>query len=170
MGLTEGYRKPRLWSWEGLAHFACSQRRRRGQIENCSCSWPASCNLPHVPSEHSSPTSFTTQLHPKVRTQLWDSGEDQVWSSIWAGWGSHYWCLLRAESFRLVWLFVVQRTVVHHAPLSMEFSRQEYWSRFPVHTPVMLPDPGIKPESLMSPELANWLSLVLPGKSLLVST
>ena len=35
--------------------------------------------------------------------------------------------------------------VDHQAPLSMEFSRQEYWSGFPFHSPGDLPDPGIKP-------------------------
>ena len=32
--------------------------------------------------------------------------------------------------FRCVWLFVTLWTVAHHVPLSMEFSRQEYWSGF----------------------------------------
>ena len=34
------------------------------------------------------------------------------------------------------------------APLSIEFSRQEYWSGFPFPSPGDLPDPGIKPTSL----------------------
>ena len=38
-------------------------------------------------------------------------------------------------------------TVVHKAPLSMGFSRQEYWSGFPFPTSGELPDPGIKPDS-----------------------
>ena len=33
------------------------------------------------------------------------------------------------------------------APLSMEFSRQEYWSGFPFPSPRDLPDPGIEPWS-----------------------
>ena len=33
------------------------------------------------------------------------------------------------------------------APLSMEFSRQEYWSEWPFPTPGGLPDPGIEPGS-----------------------
>ena len=37
-------------------------------------------------------------------------------------------------------------TVVHQAPLSMGFSRQEYWSRLPFPPPGHLPDPGIEPE------------------------
>ena len=46
-------------------------------------------------------------------------------------------------------------TVAHQAPLSMGFSRQEYWSGLPFPSPEELPDPGIKPESLMSPALAG---------------
>ena len=38
-------------------------------------------------------------------------------------------------------------TVSHQAPLSMEFSRQEYWSGLPFPSPGDLPNPGIKPES-----------------------
>ena len=40
------------------------------------------------------------------------------------------------------------------APLFMEFSRQEYWSRLPFPSPEDLPDPGIKPVSLTSLALA----------------
>ena len=46
-------------------------------------------------------------------------------------------------------------TVTHQAPLPMEFSRQEYWSRLPFPTPGHLPNPGIKPASLGSPALAD---------------
>ena len=41
-------------------------------------------------------------------------------------------------------------TVAHQAPLSMGFSRQEYWSGLPFPPPGDLPDPGIK---LLSPAL-----------------
>ena len=37
--------------------------------------------------------------------------------------------------------------------MSMGFPRQEYWSGLPFPTPGDLPDPGIKPASLVSPEL-----------------
>ena len=37
--------------------------------------------------------------------------------------------------------------VVHRAPLSMGFSRQEYWSGLPFPSPGDLPDPGIEPGS-----------------------
>ena len=36
------------------------------------------------------------------------------------------------------------RTVAHQAPLSMGFSRQEYWSRLPFPSKGDLPDPGIE--------------------------
>ena len=38
-------------------------------------------------------------------------------------------------------------TVAHQAPLSMEFSRQEYWSGLPCPSPEDLPDPGIEHRS-----------------------
>ena len=39
-------------------------------------------------------------------------------------------------------------TVARQAPLSIGFSRQEYWSGLPFLSPGDLPDPGIKPRSL----------------------
>ena len=49
--------------------------------------------------------------------------------------------------------------------LSMGFSRQDYWGGFPCPLPEDLPDPGIKPSPLMSPELAHvFLPLVPLGK------
>ena len=45
----------------------------------------------------------------------------------------------------------------HQAPLSMGFSRQDYWSRLPVPTPGDLSYPGIEPTSLMSPAMADGL-------------
>ena len=56
-------------------------------------------------------------------------------------------------------LFVTPWTVAHQAPLSMECSRQEYCSGLPFTLPGYLPNPGIKPRSLMSPALAGRLSL-----------
>ena len=42
-------------------------------------------------------------------------------------------------------------TVTHQAPLSMGFSRQEYWSGLPCPPPGDLLHPGIKSASLMPP-------------------
>ena len=58
--------------------------------------------------------------------------------------------------------FVTPWTVACQAPLSMRFSRQEYWSGFPFPSPGHLPDPGLKPES---PALqADSFSSEPPGK------
>ena len=43
----------------------------------------------------------------------------------------------------------------HHAPLSMGFSRQEYWSGLPCPSPGDLPHPGMEPASLTSPPPAS---------------
>ena len=47
------------------------------------------------------------------------------------------------------------QTVAHQAHLSMEFSRQEYWSRLPSLSPGNLPDPGIESIYLTSPALTG---------------
>ena len=44
-----------------------------------------------------------------------------------------------------VQLFVTPWTAARQAPLSMGFSRQEYWSGFPCLPPGDLPNPGVKP-------------------------
>ena len=62
-------------------------------------------------------------------------------------------CVL--SHFSCIQLFVTLWTVACQAPLSMGFSRQEYWDRLPSPPPGDLPGPGIKPESLMSPALAG---------------
>ena len=52
-------------------------------------------------------------------------------------------------------LFATQWTVAHQIPLPKGFSRQEYWSALPFPPPGDLPDPRIKPTSLVSPALAG---------------
>ena len=59
------------------------------------------------------------------------------------------------SSFSPTQLFATLWNVAHMAPLSMGFSRQEHWSGLPCPLPGDLPDPGIKPSSLMSPALAD---------------
>ena len=62
-------------------------------------------------------------------------------------------CVL--SHFSCVQLFVTPWTVARQAPLSMGFSRQEYWSGLPCPPPGALPDPGIERVSLRSPALAG---------------
>ena len=62
-------------------------------------------------------------------------------------------CMLSCSSH--VRLFETPWTVAHQSPLSMGFSRQEYWSRLPCSPPGTLPDPRIEPASPVSPALAG---------------
>ena len=52
--------------------------------------------------------------------------------------------------FSLVRLFASLRTVAQQEPLSMGFSRREYWSGFSCPPPRNLPDSGIEPEFFMA--------------------
>ena len=61
-----------------------------------------------------------------------------------------------------LWLFVIPRAMARQAPLTMEFPRQEYWSGLPFPTPGDLPDPGMEPETPVSPALADGLSTTEP--------
>ena len=56
-------------------------------------------------------------------------------------------------------------TVAHQAPLSMRFSRHEYWSGLPFPPPGDLPNPGIEPMCPVSPALAGgFFTTEPPGK------
>ena len=50
-------------------------------------------------------------------------------------------------------LFATPCSLAYQAPLSMELSRQEYWSGLPFPMPEDLPNPEIEPVSLMPPAL-----------------
>ena len=71
---------------------------------------------------------------------------------------------VKVKSLSRVRVFETQWTVAHQAPLSMGFSRQEYWSGLPFPSPGDLPDPGIEPGS---PALqADILTSEPPGRPL----
>ena len=55
-------------------------------------------------------------------------------------------------------VFAASWTVAQQAPLSMELSRQEYWSGLPFPLPGDLPDPGIEPVSPASPAHTKHLT------------
>ena len=75
-------------------------------------------------------------LHQHPRVTGWvlppESGEEVKWKC---------WLFSRDPLFATPW------TIACQAPLSMEFSRQEYWSGLPFPTPGDLPNPGIEPRS-----------------------
>ena len=97
------------------------------------------CSHPH--------TYTNTHVHAYIHTYIYM--KMAIKSSV---------CVLDAQSC----LFAIQWTLAHQTPLSMGFSRQEYWSELPVHSPGDLPNPGIQPTS---PALqADSLLSEPPGK------
>ena len=52
--------------------------------------------------------------------------------------GKHYYTLLLFSHSVMSNSFAAPWTVVHQAPLSVEFSRQEYWSELPLHYYIIL--------------------------------
>ena len=67
---------------------------------------------------------------------------------------SHFCCCLVTSC---VQLFATLWTVIHQAPLSMGFPRQEYWSGFPFASPGDLPDPGIEAASPALAGIGKWI-------------
>ena len=63
------------------------------------------------------------------------------------------WCVL--SSFSRVRLFATPWTIALQAPLSMRFSKQEYWSGLPFPSPGDLPDPWTESVFPMSPALVG---------------
>ena len=85
----------------------------------------------------------------EIRTLL-----HQCWN---VNWEKPLWrqCECMLSHFSRAWLFSTLWTVTCQAPLSMGFSRKEYWSGLPCPPPGDLPHPGIRALSLMFPVLAN---------------
>ena len=65
-------------------------------------------------------------------------------------------------SFEVVSDSATLRTIASQAPLSMGFSRREYWSGLPCPSPRDLPNPGTKPVSLAL--AGGFFTTELPGK------
>ena len=126
--------------------------------------------IPQVQTDHSHPGYFN-QLLALQWCSTWHA--DQNVTGTWT-----YWCpaacqapcevCMHAQSLSHVWLLATLWTRACQAPLSMEFSGQEYWGGLPFPPPGDLPDPGIKPTS---PALLHWqvdcLSPAPPWKPIL---
>ena len=61
-----------------------------------------------------------------------------------------------SDSFATPW------TIARQAPLSMGFPKQEYWNGLLFPSPGDLPNPGIEPESPVSPALADGVFTTEP--------
>ena len=68
-----------------------------------------------------------------------------------------------------VWLSAIPWTAACQVPLSIGFSRQEYWSGLPISSPGDLPNPRIKPESLESPALTGGFFIMGPCRKTPIS-
>ena len=66
-------------------------------------------------------------------------------------------CVRVLSHFSVVQLSVTLWTVARLAPMSVEFSRQECWSRLPFPSLGNLPDPGIEPAFLLFPAFGRWV-------------
>ena len=74
-------------------------------------------------------------------------------------------CVGCARWVSCVRLFATPWAAARQAPLSMRFSRQEYWSGLPCPPPGELPNPGIKPLSLkFLASAGRFFTTELPGK------
>ena len=108
-------------------------------------------------SKCQSHSEIPTQTHPEIMFHL-----DAPWPVKLPQEINHYGCatcVLSCLTFATPW------TVVHQAPLSMGFPRQEYWSRLPFPSPGDHPYPGIEPMSPVSPALAGeFFTTEPPGK------
>ena len=111
----------------------------------------------HLPELMSTSVQF---VWPSLAYLLLDTGSPE------STWSAQHLCVhVCSAASACVQLFVTPWTVAHQAPLSMGFSRQEYWSGFPCPPPEDLPNPGIKPYFLC---LLRWqvdsLFTESPGK------
>ena len=122
-------------------------RGRWGGTLNSSQPFPAFGNF--------TPTSTLTEFLAVETSSLWGfpRAHPNSWSSVLPFLVAI--CVCMRSCFSCVWLFATLWTVAHQAPLSMGFSRQEYWSGLPCPSPGDLPGPGIKPVSLMCAALAG---------------
>ena len=86
---------------------------------------------------------------------------------------------IKSEALKWIYMFmcsvasdsIIPRTIVCQAPLFMEFSRQEYWSRLLFIPPEDLSNQGLKPASFASPVLADgFFTTVPPWEAMYVHT
>ena len=84
--------------------------------------------------------------NPSYRSPCQGEGSGMPWNAT---------CLC-VQPLSHIWLFATLRTIARQAPLSMGFSRQEYWNGLPCPSSGNFPNPGIKPASIMSSALAGW--------------
>ena len=90
-----------------------------------------------------------------MKNLWWVSSGRASWRSSWSFiiFVMHPWRCMWAQLLSHVQLFATPWTIVHQAPLSMQFSRQEYWCKLPFPSLGDLPDLGLNPPLL---RLLHW--------------
>ena len=111
-------------------------------------------NTKHILTEWIKNMSYSTRNFAQCSVAAWMGGE----------FGEECVCVFVCVCvLSRVWLFVTPWSLASQVPVSMEVSRQEYWSRLPSPSPGDLPNPGIEPPSLASPALAGGFFTTMSG-------
>ena len=106
-------------------------------------SWNQQKVKPWIMGNYCNPTLFWMkhQLESRLLGEIPISSDMQMTWPLWQK------AKVKVKSHSCVWLFATPWTVVCQAPLSMELSRQEYWSGLPFPSPGDRPNPGVEFES-----------------------
>ena len=110
--------------------------------------------------ENGNPLQYSCLENPMDQEAWWATvhGVAKSWTRL-SDFISLYKLCVHAQLLSCVQLFEMPWTVACQAPLSLEFSMQEYWSGLPFPTLADLPDQGIEPRLL---HLLHWQADSLP--------
>ena len=133
---------------EGVQKTLATTRHERYPPESWNKIWKAPCNdirynWHYWSAEDSIKMDFLRLKWPHVQEIAFNIILMGKWFTLFKLLFAVYVCVW----FSHVWLFATPWTVAHQAPLSMEFSRQEYWSGLPFPSPGALPNPVVEPGS-----------------------
>ena len=120
-----------------------------GESQQCVTT-PVKCCQPRKLTQALASWAFIESQSRRPVAPMWMISSIQMPAKAGIHHESHCACCC----FSLAWLCATLWTVACQAPLSMGFSRQEYWSGLPCPPLVNLPDPGIEPMSLTTPAMA----------------
>ena len=113
----------------------------------------AFCHSAYLTYMQSTSCEMPGWMKHKLESRLW--GEISITSDM----------QIKVKSFSCVWLLATSWTVAYEAPPSMKFSKQEYWSRLPFHSPGDLPNTGSETTSPVSLALSGgFFTAESPGK------
>ena len=131
----------RVLEWVAISLSRCLPN---GETEPTSPGWQTdSLLLSHVRCSELGYTCLRKSISNKRCKRLMFAGQQNLQEADFV----HLIKNVKVKSLSCVWLFAPLWSTAHQAPLSMGFSRQEYWSGLPFPSPGDLPNPGIEPRS-----------------------